>query len=106
MTTETGELPELASRVARLEGAYERVDRQLDSLDRRVENIALSVEQLRSDMNEKMDSLRAEISNHRSETNSRFDSLHREIRIMTITLVTLNLGGLSIATAVLAAILR
>ena len=44
MTTETEDLPEMASRVARLEGAYERVDRQLESLDRRYEGLVHSID--------------------------------------------------------------
>ena len=48
MTTETEDLPEMASRVARLEGAYERVDRQLESLDRRYEGLVHSIDQLRT----------------------------------------------------------
>ena len=64
MTTETEGLPELAGRVARLEGAYERVDRQLESLDRRYEGIVHSLDQLRADMT-------GHIENLRSETNAR-----------------------------------
>ena len=46
-----------------------------------------------------------QINDLRSETNIRIDSLHKELRIAVIAIVTLNLGGLSVATAVLATVL-
>ena len=53
MTTEITEiegLPELASRVARLEGVYEGMARELASLDRRVEGLGVSIELLLCDL--------------------------------------------------------
>ena len=99
MTTETEGLPELASRVARLEGAYERVDRQLESLDRRYEGLVHSVDQLRSDVT-------SQIENLRSETNARIDSLSKEIRMTVFAGVAVIIGAISVATAIIALLIR
>ena len=99
MTTETEGLPELAGRVARLEGAYERVDRQLESLDRRYEGLVHSVDQLRSDVT-------SQIENLRSETNARIDSLSKEIRMTVFAGVAVIIGAISVATAIIAILLR
>ena len=99
MTSETEGLPELAGRVARLEGAYERVDRQLESLDRRYEGLVHSVDQLRSDVT-------SQIENLRSETNARIDALHKEFRMTMIAAIMVNAAVVSAATAFLAILLR
>lgn len=87
MTTQTNGNPELAERVARLEGAYERVDRQLESLDRRMETLEIRIESLRA------------------ETNARIDSLAREMRILFATTVVILIASMSAATAILALLL-
>ena len=106
MTTETEGLPELAGRVARLEGAYERVDRQLESLDRRYEGLVHSVDQLRSDITGQIEGVNGRIDALRSETNARLDALHKELRMTMIAVITVNLAVISAATAFLAILLR
>ena len=113
MTTETEGLPELADRVARLEGAYERVDRQLESLDRRYEGIVHSIDQLRSDMTGQMDNVNARIDALRSDmtgqvesVNARIDGLSKEIRITVFAGVALTIGAISVATAIIALLIR
>ena len=106
MTTETEGLPELAGRVARLEGAYERVDRQLESLDRRYEGLVHSVDQLRTDMTVQNDRLRAEMAAQIDSVNTRIDSLSKELRITFIAGVTLVIGAVSVATAIIAILIR
>jgi phage shock protein A len=47
----------LESRVARLEGAYEQVDRRLDSMDRRLESLDRKVDDIRDLLQWRMTSL-------------------------------------------------
>jgi tetrahydromethanopterin S-methyltransferase subunit G len=42
-------------RVARLEGAYEQVDRRLESIDRRLESLDGKIDGLRGDLTKKID---------------------------------------------------
>ena len=63
-------------RVSRLEGAYEQVDRRLDSIDTRL-----------SDLNQSISDLRA-------ETNSRFNTLLTVVIGSWITLVVGIIAGL------------
>ena len=111
MTTETEGLPELASRVARLEGAYERVDRQLESLDRRYEGLVHTIDQLRTDMtgqidnvNGRIDALRSDMTGQieslRSETPD-IDALRKKPWMTMIAVITFNIAAVSIAVALL-----
>ena len=101
MTTETEGLPEIAGRVARLEGAYERVDRQLESLDRRYEGLVHSVDQLRTDMTAQNDRLRADMASQIDSINTRLDTFHKELRMTMIAVITINIAAISIAVALL-----
>ena len=106
MTTETEGLPELAGRVARLEGAYERVDRQLESLDRRYEGLVHTIDQLRTDMTAQNDRLRSDMTGQIDSVNARIDSLSKELRITFIAGVTLIIGAVAVATAIIAILIR
>lgn len=91
MATQTNGNPELAQRVARLEGAYERVDRQLESLDRRFDS-------LQTEMTARFDAL------HR-EMNARIDAQSRETRILFVATILIMVASISAATAILALLL-
>ena len=110
MTTETEGLPELAGRVARLEGAYERVDRQLDSLDRRIESLTHSVDRPRSDMNGQINKSRSDIDGQLersfSKMNASFDRVSRELRILFIVNTAVTIGAVSAKVVILAIVLR
>ena len=57
------------------------------------------IENLRSDMTGQIDSLR-------SETNARIDALSKELRITFIAGFTLIIGAISVATAIIALLIR
>ncbi len=68
-------------RVSRLEGAYEQVDRRLDSLDRRMDSL-----------DRRMDSLDRNLSELRAEMNSRFNNIYVLIGASWVTLVGAMIG--------------
>jgi len=49
-------------RVARLEGAYEQVDRRLESIDRRLETLDGKIDGLRDGLTTKIDGLRGDLT--------------------------------------------
>ena len=68
-------------RVSRLEGAYEQVDRRLDSMDRRLDSVGRRLDSLDQSMN----SLCAEM-------NSRFNTLYVLIAASWVTLIGAMIG--------------
>ena len=66
----------VVERTSRLEGAYEQADRRMESIDRRLDAIQLSIETLRADTNKSIEALRADMNAQRADTNSRFNTLY------------------------------
>ena len=68
-------------RVSRLEGAYEQVDRRLDSMDRRLDS-----------MDRRLDSMDQSINGLRAEMSSRFNTMYVLIGASWVTLVGAMIG--------------
>ena len=75
----------IEQRISRLEGAYEQVDRRLDEMHQSINNLRAEMNGLRVETHESINSLRAEM-------NSRFNTLYVLIAASWVTIIGAMIG--------------
>ncbi len=84
--------------MARLEGAYEQIDRRLESIERGIVDLRQEIRELRTYIDTKIEEVR-------SEMYSRFDALDRKIDDLRRMLIYMAIGFITAFAGLIATIL-